>query len=160
METYENEFEDVLEMARALLGGNEDASDLWEANDLCNRAIRLRAADPEAWILKCQILSALDDESLDGELAQLAYQGGTDAAARGPIELRKRLEEARQRGYAVDRDETAEGARCVAVPARIGGTLVGAIGLSGPSTRFGDARIVEMGARLMEVSARLAGVQR
>ena len=46
METYENEFEDVLEMARALLGGNEDAADLWEANDLVNRAIRTRASAP------------------------------------------------------------------------------------------------------------------
>jgi tetratricopeptide (TPR) repeat protein len=63
MDTYENEFEDVLEMARALLGGNEDPADLWEANDLCNRAIRLRPADPEAWVLKCQILSALDDDA-------------------------------------------------------------------------------------------------
>jgi tetratricopeptide (TPR) repeat protein len=63
METYENEFEDVLEMARALLGGNEDPSDLWEANDLVGRALRLRPDDPEAWILKCQILSALDDDT-------------------------------------------------------------------------------------------------
>jgi DNA-binding IclR family transcriptional regulator len=105
-------------------------------------------------------LSALDDDTLDAELAQLDYQGGTELAARGPIELRKRLEEARRLGYAVDRDETAEGARCVAVPARIGGTLTGAIGLSGPSTRFGDARIAEMGRRLREVSARLTGAPR
>jgi tetratricopeptide (TPR) repeat protein len=63
MDTYENEFEDVLEMARALLGGNEDPSDLWEANDLVGRALRLRPDDPEAWILKCQILSALDDDT-------------------------------------------------------------------------------------------------
>jgi tetratricopeptide (TPR) repeat protein len=63
METYENEFEDVLETARALLGGNEDPADLWESNDLVNRALRLRPEDPEAWILKCQILSALDDDT-------------------------------------------------------------------------------------------------
>ena len=63
METYENEFEDVLEMARALLGGNEDPADLWEANELVGRALRIRPEDPEAWILKCQILSALDDDT-------------------------------------------------------------------------------------------------
>lgn len=102
-------------------------------------------------------LSALDDHSLDSELALLNYQGGTEFAARGPIELRKRLEETRQRGYAIDRDETAEGARCVAVPVRIGGTLVGAIGVSGPSSRFGDQRIAQMGERLKEVSTRLVG---
>jgi DNA-binding IclR family transcriptional regulator len=105
-------------------------------------------------------LSALDDRALDSELALLNYQGGTDRAARGPIELRERLDETRKRGYAIDRDETFEGGTCVAVPARIGGTLVGAIGLSGPSSRIGDQRIAEMGRRLLQVSLRLAGSQR
>jgi DNA-binding IclR family transcriptional regulator len=105
-------------------------------------------------------LSALDDHSLDSELALLSYQGGTVLAARGPIELRKRLEETRRRGYAIDLDETAEGARCVAVPARIGGTLVGAIGLSGPLSRFNDQRIAQMGERLKEISLDLVGPQR
>ncbi|HMN84755.1 MAG TPA: IclR family transcriptional regulator C-terminal domain-containing protein [Bauldia sp.] len=40
-------------------------------------------------------LSALDTVALDGELALLNYQGGTAAAARGPLELLKRLDEAR-----------------------------------------------------------------
>jgi tetratricopeptide (TPR) repeat protein len=62
MDTYENEFEDSLEMARALLGSNEDSGDLWEASELVNRALGIRPADPDAWILKCQILSALDDD--------------------------------------------------------------------------------------------------
>jgi len=102
-------------------------------------------------------LSALDDRALDSELALLTYQGGTDKAAHGPIDLRTRLDEARRRGFAIDRDETAEGASCVAVPARIGGTLVGAIGLSGPSNRLGEERIAAMGKRLSEISRRLLG---
>jgi len=105
-------------------------------------------------------LSALDDRALDSELGLLTYQGGTHLAARGPIELRERLEEARRRGYATDRDETAEGATCVAVPARMGGTLVGAIGVSGPSSRISDQRVAEMGERLKQVSLRLMGSQR
>jgi DNA-binding IclR family transcriptional regulator len=105
-------------------------------------------------------LSALDDRALDSELGLLTYQGGTHFAARGPIELRERLEETSKYGYAVDRDETAEGASCVAVPARIGGTLVGAIGLSGPSSRMTDQRIAQMGARLIQVSKKLGGTPR
>ena len=105
-------------------------------------------------------LSALDDRVLDGELALLTYQGGTPNAARGPIELRKRLEETRKRGYAIDRDETLEGGSCVAVAARIGGSLVGAIGLSGPTSRLTGRRIAEIGERLVDVSLRLSGTRR
>jgi DNA-binding IclR family transcriptional regulator len=102
-------------------------------------------------------LSALDGRALDGELAHLTYQGGTANAARGPMELRERLEETRQRGYAVDRDETLDGASCAAVPIRIGGALVGAIGLSGPSSRMSEERLAEIGVRLVQVSQRLSG---
>jgi tetratricopeptide (TPR) repeat protein len=63
MDTYESKFEDALETARALLGGNDDVADLWEANDLVNHAISLRPGDAEAWMVKCQILSALEDDT-------------------------------------------------------------------------------------------------
>lgn len=59
---YEDEYEDCLEMARALLGSYESAGDLWEANDHVNRALRHKPADSSAWILKSQILSSLDDD--------------------------------------------------------------------------------------------------
>jgi DNA-binding IclR family transcriptional regulator len=101
-------------------------------------------------------LSALDDRALDGELALLTYRGGTPKAARGPIELRERLERARHSGFAADLEESFEGATCVAAPLRIGGSLVGAIGLSGPSARLGDERVAEIGQRLIEVTLRLA----
>ncbi|HWA80028.1 MAG TPA: IclR family transcriptional regulator [Acetobacteraceae bacterium] len=102
-------------------------------------------------------LSALDDRSLDSELASLNYQGGSPLAAQGPIELRRRLEETRKRGYAIDRNETIDGVSCVAIPARIGGTLIGAIGLSGPSQRISETRIAEMGKRLLQIAPRLGG---
>jgi DNA-binding IclR family transcriptional regulator len=102
-------------------------------------------------------LSALEDPALDAELAMLDYRGGTRFAARGPMELRERLADARSRGFAIDRDETAEGATCVAAAARIGGALVGAIGLSGPSSRIDEQRIEQMGRRLVEAAHRLAG---
>jgi tetratricopeptide (TPR) repeat protein len=61
--TTHDEFEDVLETARALLSCNDDTADLWEANELVNRALALRPRDSDAWILKCQVLSALDDDT-------------------------------------------------------------------------------------------------
>jgi tetratricopeptide (TPR) repeat protein len=61
MQLFEDDFEDVLEAARSLLTTDEEA-DLWEANELVNRALSMRPDDPEAWILKAQVLSALDDD--------------------------------------------------------------------------------------------------
>ena len=57
-----DEYDDCMEMARALLGSYDGASDLWEANEFVNRALRERPMDPDAWILKSQILSSLDDD--------------------------------------------------------------------------------------------------
>jgi tetratricopeptide (TPR) repeat protein len=69
-----DEFEDSLEMSRALLGGTEGTSDLWEANDYANRALRMRPGDAEAWMLKCQILSALEDDPAALAAAEMALR--------------------------------------------------------------------------------------
>ena len=69
-----DEFDDALEMARSLLGGNEGASDLWEANEYVNRALRLRPSDPDAWMLKCQIMSALEDDPAALSSAEMALR--------------------------------------------------------------------------------------
>ncbi|MFB4288441.1 IclR family transcriptional regulator [Nonomuraea sp. ATR24] len=93
-------------------------------------------------------LSALDPDNLDAHLARLSYASGTEWASKTPAELRRRVEESRKAGYAVDRDETFDGVRCVAVPARIRGNLIGAAGISGPSSRLPDTRIEELGEYL------------
>ncbi len=63
-----------MEMARALLGGYEGAGDLWEANEHINRALRLKPNEPEAWILKSQILSSLDDDAAALAAAEMAVR--------------------------------------------------------------------------------------
>jgi len=63
MNDFESEFEDAIETARALLSSTEDSADLWEANDVVNHALSMRPANADAWVLKCQILSALDDDT-------------------------------------------------------------------------------------------------
>jgi DNA-binding IclR family transcriptional regulator len=94
-------------------------------------------------------LSAMDPTTLDAELGRLSYQGGTERAAKGPIELRRRLEEARSSGFAVDRNETFAGVTCIASPVRVRGSLIGAAGISGPSGRLPEPRIEELGRRLV-----------
>src|SRR3954469_572319 len=75
-----DEFDDCMEMARALLGGYEGAGDLWEANEYVNRALRARPAEPEAWILKSQVLSSLDDDVAALAAAEMAVRRAPRAA--------------------------------------------------------------------------------
>ena len=77
---HPDEFDDCMEMARALLGSYEGAGDLWEANDHINRALRLKPAEPEAWILKSQILSSLDDDPAALAAAEMAVRRAPRAA--------------------------------------------------------------------------------
>jgi IclR family acetate operon transcriptional repressor len=101
-------------------------------------------------------LSALDDRSLALELERLSYQGGTALAAHGPDDLRRRLDEVRSSGYAIDRGETFDGVLCVAAPATVGGSVVGAVGVSGPGERLADDRVHAIGVRLVGELAAVA----
>lgn len=58
---YESELERVLDQARELLGAGDDAL-LVEANTAVNHALKLHPDSVEAWLLKCQIASALGDD--------------------------------------------------------------------------------------------------
>jgi DNA-binding IclR family transcriptional regulator len=94
-------------------------------------------------------LSAMDPGALDTELGRLSYRGGTELAAQGPIELRGRLETSWASGFSVDRNETFPGVTCIASPVCIRGSLIGAAGISGPSSRLPESRIDELGERLV-----------
>lgn len=93
-------------------------------------------------------LSALNPDEMEEELSHLSYVGGTERAAHGPDELRRRVIQAREDGYALDLDETFEDVRCVSVPLHIRGSLIGAVGISGPATRFAVSRMRELGKYL------------
>lgn len=100
-------------------------------------------------------LASLEASALDVELGRLSYVGGTDRAPRGPMELREQLESVRTVGYAMDRDETFLGASCVAVPVWIGDSLIGGAGVSGPSSRFSEEQLDELGRRLVDEFAKV-----
>ena len=101
-------------------------------------------------------LAALPSAILDVVLGRLNYADGTENAAKGPFQLRDMLDEVRQLGYAIDRDETFVGLSCVATPVVVNGsTLVGAAGLTGLTHRFSAERVREFGALLMERLASL-----
>ena len=101
-------------------------------------------------------LSALDMASTDAYLGRMRFQGGTDRAVKGPLELRDQLEASRERGYALDLQETMPGVVCVAVAVHLGGVVVGAAGISAPADRMPEERISASGQRLREVFGELA----
>ena len=102
-------------------------------------------------------LSTLDPTALDQELRRLTFEEGTPQAAKGPLELRERLEDARRDGFAMEWQEAMEGGACVAVPVWVGGTLIGSAGVLGPITRLTRERINVIGERLVEEFSRLSG---
>jgi DNA-binding IclR family transcriptional regulator len=99
-------------------------------------------------------LAALDPAALEAVLARIPYAGGTQRAAHSEAELRTRVLQAQKDGYALDLDETFDDVRCVAVPLYVSGSLVGAVGISGPGPRFAAARMADLGAYL---TAKLKG---
>lgn len=100
-------------------------------------------------------LSGLDERAFDEELNRLTFEGGTDVAPRDRPSLYRQIATARELGYAVDRDETSLGVSCVAVPLWIGDSLIGAIGVSGPSTRLSPALVEVIGPELREQASQL-----
>jgi tetratricopeptide (TPR) repeat protein len=75
-----DDFDECVEVARAHLASYESAGDLWEANDHINRALRLRPNESEAWVLKSQILSSLDDDVAALAAAEMAVRRSPRAA--------------------------------------------------------------------------------
>jgi tetratricopeptide (TPR) repeat protein len=80
MREYVTELERLLDQVRDLLGDGDDAK-LAEANAVVNQALQLRPDALEAWLLKCQIASAMGDD-----LAALAaVEMALAASRRGPL---------------------------------------------------------------------------
>lgn len=74
MQDVDDEFDACLELTRELLARGDDPDDLSRANSACNRAIQLRPDDPDAWLLKCQVMSALGDDCAALGAAEMAMR--------------------------------------------------------------------------------------
>ncbi len=55
-------YEDTVGIARELMGSTDDPGQLWEANELVNRALSMRLRDAYPWLLKAQIQCTLGDD--------------------------------------------------------------------------------------------------
>jgi IclR family acetate operon transcriptional repressor len=95
---------------------------------------------------------------LPGSYSRALIDGGlkryTSSTIVKAIELEKELERIRHDGYAIDNEEYEVGVRCIASPlSDRGGGVIGAISVSGPSTRMSSDRIPSM-ARLLREATR------
>jgi IclR family KDG regulon transcriptional repressor len=101
-------------------------------------------------------LSTLDPALLESELDTLTFQGGTERAPKDRDALREEVDAARERGFAYDVEETFLGVSCVAAPARIGRSVIGSIGITGPSLRMTAEALSRFGAVIVAEIAAVA----
>lgn len=70
--------------------------------------------------------------------------------------LDEEIGEIRGRGYAIDDEEFSLGVRCVAAPVLdVSGSMIAAVGLSGPTARIDRTRLEELGRLVTERVARI-----
>lgn len=85
------------------------------------------------------ILSRLPEAEVDEIIDQHGLPAVTEQTVTDKDELKARLTEIRNRGYAIDDEERVLGMRCVAAPiCDEEGNPIGAISVSGPTNRFND----------------------
>lgn len=87
------------------------------------------------------ILAFLPSERSQELIDSIDFTKSTSKTVSSRDELREELERTRERGYGIDDEENFEGLRCVAAPVRDGESIMGAISITGPSSRFTDERL-------------------
>jgi tetratricopeptide (TPR) repeat protein len=75
-----SDYDEYMETAKALLGSYDNVTDLWEANDCVNAALRIRPQAPSTWLLKSQILSAVEDDYAALAAAEMATRIAPESA--------------------------------------------------------------------------------
>lgn len=87
------------------------------------------------------ILAHLPQEKREPIVAECSFERQTANTITSSEELYEELETIAERGYGIDNEENIHGLRCVAAPVRSGNTVLGAISISGPTSRFTDDRL-------------------
>lgn len=108
------------------------------------------------------MLAQFPEERVDEIVDRHGLPAKTSNTITDRDELAAELQEIRERGYAVDDEEMIEGIRCVAAPITNDG-VVGAISISGPSSRMAGERFEETlpskllrSANVIEINAKFS----
>lgn len=87
------------------------------------------------------ILAHLPEERIHAIVDEHGLPEATDRTITDREELFAELESIRETGYAIEDEERRENIRAIAVPIFMDGEVAGSISVSGPVSRFSDARI-------------------
>ena len=109
-----------------------------------NRPIRFFSPVGEREMIHCTglgkaLLATLDEEQLAQFLREQKLERRTSRTITNPDVLRMELDRVRDRGYAMDDEESYVGLRCISAPVRNDKDhVVAAVSISGPSAEFTD----------------------
>jgi tetratricopeptide (TPR) repeat protein len=78
-------FDQLVERARAVLGAYESVAEVWAANDAINEALLIKPESQQAWLLKSQIHSAMEDDLAALAAAEMAARYGSERAEVGLV---------------------------------------------------------------------------
>lgn len=99
------------------------------------------------------LLAHLPEERMESIVDEHGLPASTDQTITDRAELRAELDQIREQGYALSDQERYEGVRSVFSPIVVGGTVLGAVGIAGPSSRLcGELFREELPNRVMEAS--------
>lgn len=89
------------------------------------------------------ILAHLPEERQEEIIDSIDFTAKTSNTITSSGELREDLTRIAERGYGIDNEENIKGLRCVAAPVLDNDFVLGAISISGPSSRITDERLHE-----------------
>ena len=99
----------------------------------------------------------LPEEQIEGILGAITFQPLTPKTIMNLVQLRQELQKIRQRGYAVDDEETTLGARCVSAPILgAGQEALAAISVSGPTTRIAPSQVAALALAVLQAAAAIS----
>ena len=99
----------------------------------------------------------LPEEQIEGILGAIKFQPLTPKTIMNLVQLRQELQKIRQRGYAVDDEETTMGARCVSAPILgAGQEALAAISVSGPTTRIAPSQVAALAQAVIQAAAAIS----